>query len=141
MRMNRTTKLLCGAMMALVASPSLAHAVDALAARGTISVNSDFSACGTVSFPSSQAYIVGEMTAIGFGSTGDNQENVTLHDVKPILETNRSQVQVCTEGLNFIKPPVAAQVTYRLTASAPGGDTVVVVECHKVSGSVQCNRL
>ena len=139
--MNKISRLLCGAIVALLATPGLAYAVDVLAARGTISVNGDFSACGKVSFPSSQAYIVGEMTAKGFGSTGDDQENVVLHDVKPILETNRAQVQVCTEGLNFIKPPVVAQVTYQLTASGPSGETVVVVECQKVSGSMQCNRI
>jgi hypothetical protein len=118
------------------AQPALA--VDLLAARGRINVDPDFRACGTVTFGTTQSTITGAMTAVGFGSTGDNQENATVRDVAPITEANTQSATVCTEGLNFIRTPEVASVTYKLVAAGPSGETTVVKHCVRVQATFQC---
>jgi hypothetical protein len=97
-----------GVLASMAAGARPVYAVDVLAARGNVTVNTDFSACGTVTFPRPQAVITGSMIATGFGTTGDTQENALVRDVKPIVARNTSSVKVCTEGLNFVRTPTLA---------------------------------
>ncbi len=127
-----------GVLASMAAGARPVYAVDVLAARGNVTVNTDFSACGTVTFPRPQAVITGSMIATGFGTTGDTQENALVRDVKPIVARNTSSVKVCTEGLNFVRTPTLAFVSYQLQASGPDGDTYVAKNCTRTSNGFSC---
>ncbi len=102
-----------------------AQALDALDVRGIINVSSDFGACGTVTFQTTQRVIAGEFSAAGIVGKGSNV--TTQRNAVPIFAQNTNFVKVCFPGAGFT--PTSGAVQYHLDAHGVSGDTSTVKQC------------
>lgn len=116
----------CALLVGLFAAPPPAKAVDVLLVRGVINVQSDFSACGTVTFTNVQKVITGQLSAAGWAQNGTGTV-MSVRDAQPILAMNTNRVQVCTEGVG--SSPDRGAVSYLLTANGTDGDTSTYKVC------------
>ena len=102
-----------------------ANAVDVLDVRGIINVQSDFGACGTVTFQTEQRVIVGELSAEGWVQQGTSV--VSIREARPVVLEKKFGFTVCFPGVGF--EPTNGQVTYTLTGSGTSAESVTGKTC------------
>lgn len=134
-----------GLLLALVLTSSAvvswgsAGAVEILAS-GRINVDSDFGSCASVSFPTSQAVIIGEFSAVGYSATPAQTQNGAtsgiVADAVPIIRTSATTWSGCLSGAG--SPVVSGTATFTLETSGPGGDVLIVKKCVVASGNMTC---
>jgi hypothetical protein len=114
-----------------------------LLASGDLSPNADLGACASVSFPSRQSAIVGELSVAGWVATpaqGKMMARPAFADAQPILVTNGQSWSGCVRGNGAPLRYGSALLT--LSASgAQGGDVFIVTKCVAVNFQVSCSAI
>jgi hypothetical protein len=122
--------------MTISSTAALANAAEVeVGTSGAISVQSDFSACGHMTFTTPQPMAVAHFSAVGVVERGDGR-TIIVHDINQQLlphgpwDNPVEEVEMCVAPvLPGVSSSLVGEVTYTFGVHAPGSDFISGESC------------